>query len=102
MLHDVLDHSGPVAQRWIVSLRSCSDVEPWRGPHEPCPDGPHCCLDGTDYVLQNCKVAREVVVLVEICNVALYLNDCTRGLLDVDKVHAQVCCSWRTALMQPC
>ena len=40
------------------------------------------CLDGNDYVLQNCKVAREVVVLVEICNVALYLSDCTRGLLD--------------------
>ena len=27
------------------------------------------CLDGNDYVLQNCKVAREVVALVEVCNV---------------------------------
>ena len=29
-----------------------------------------------DHVLQNRKIAREVVVLVDICIVALYLNDC--------------------------
>ena len=46
------------------------------------------------------KIAREVVVLVVIGNVALYLNDCTRLLLhDRQGPCASALCSWKTALM---